>query len=224
MKKKLVLLSAALLAAGTMAAQTVVKGRVLDQSGNPVAGASVKANGKVVALTDNDGNFSISKLPAGVKRVSIGYVGMNVQTVDVSSNMNVTLTEANTDLDEVMVVAYGTTKKSAFTGSAAVINSEGLSKAQTSDVSKTLEGKVAGVTISNTSGTPGAPTTIRVRGIGSIFASNAPLIIVDGAPYSGDLNTINPADIASFSILKDAASAALYGARGANGVHHNQER
>lgn len=218
MKKKLVLLSAALLAAGTMAAQTVVKGRVLDQSGNPVAGASVKANGKVVALTDNDGNFSISKLPAGVKRVSIGYVGMNVQTVDVSSNMNVTLTEANTDLDEVMVVAYGTTKKSAFTGSAAVINSEGLSKAQTSDVSKTLEGKVAGVTISNTSGTPGAPTTIRVRGIGSIFASNAPLIIVDGAPYSGDLNTINPADIASFSILKDAASAALYGARGANGV------
>ena len=114
MKKKLVLLSAALLAAGTMAAQTVVKGRVLDQSGNPVAGASVKANGKVVALTDNDGNFSISKLPAGVKRVSIGYVGMNVQTVDVSSNMNVTLTEANTDLDEVMVVAYGTTKKSAF--------------------------------------------------------------------------------------------------------------
>lgn len=83
MKKKLVLLSAALLAAGTMAAQTVVKGRVLDQSGNPVAGASVKANGKVVALTDNDGNFSISKLPAGVKRVSIGYVGMNVQTVDI---------------------------------------------------------------------------------------------------------------------------------------------
>lgn len=218
MNKKLAILSAAFLMTAAATAQTAVKGHVADKDGDPVVGAAVKVGNKVVAITDSKGNFSITKLPVGTKNVTVSYIGMDVKTVDVSSNMNITLTESSTNLDEVMVVAYGTTKKSAFTGSAAVINSEGLAKAQTSDVSKTLEGKVAGVTISNASGTPGAPTTIRVRGIGSIFASSAPLVIVDGAPYSGDLNTINPADIASFSILKDAASSALYGARGANGV------
>lgn len=218
MNKKLAILSATLLVASTAMAQTAVKGRVLDKAGHPVIGAAVKVGTKTLAITDEQGNFTVSKLPAGTKQVVVSYIGMNPETVSVSGNMNVTLSESNTDLDEAIVVAYGTTKKSSFTGSAAVISSEGLSKAQASDVSKSVEGKIAGVTISNASGSPGAATTIRVRGIGSIFASNAPLVIVDGAPYEGDINTINPADIASFTVLKDAASASLYGARGANGV------
>lgn len=218
MNKKLAILSAAFLMAGSVAAQSVVKGRVTDKDGQPVSGAAVKVGNKTIAVTDNQGNFTVSKLPAGTKSLTISYIGMDSRTVNVAGNMEVVLNESSTDLNEAMVVAYGTTKKASFTGSAAVISSESLSKAQTSDVTKSLEGKVAGVTISNASGSPGAPTTIRVRGIGSIFASNAPLIVVDGAPYNGDINTINPADIASFTILKDAASSALYGARGANGV------
>lgn len=218
MNKKLAILSATLLVASTAMAQTAVKGRVLDKAGHPVIGAAVKVGTKTLAITDEQGNFTVSKLPAGTKQVVVSYIGMNPETVSVSGNMNVTLSESNTDLDEAIVVAYGTTKKSSFTGSAAVISSESLAKAQTSDVTKSIEGKIAGVTISNASGTPGANTTIRVRGIGSIFASNDPLVIVDGAPYNGDINTINPADIAGFTVLKDAASAALYGARGANGV------
>lgn len=218
MNKKLAILSATLLVASTAMAQTAVKGRVLDKAGHPVIGAAVKVGTKTLAITDEQGNFTVSKLPAGTKQVVVSYIGMNPETVSVSGNMNVTLSESNTDLDEAIVVAYGTTKKSSFTGSAAVISSESLAKAQTSDVTKSIEGKIAGVTISNASGSPGANTTIRVRGIGSIFASNEPLVIVDGAPYNGDINTINPADIAGFTVLKDAASAALYGARGANGV------
>lgn len=218
MNKKLALLGASLLVASSALAQTAVKGRVLDKDGRPVIGAAVKVGSKTLAVTDEHGNFSVSKLPAGTKQVVVSYIGMTPQTVSVSGNMNVTLVESNTDLDEAIVVAYGTTKKSSFTGSAAVISSDNLAKAQTSDVTKALEGKIAGVTISNESGSPGSSTKIRVRGIGSIFANQAPLVIVDGAPYEGDINTINPADIASYTVLKDAASAALYGARGANGV------
>lgn len=122
-------------------------------------------------------------------------------------------------LDEVMVVAYGTAKKSAFTGSASVVKSDQIGKIQTTNVANALTGKVSGVQFANSSGQPGNSTpTIRIRGISSIMAGNAPLIILDGSPYDGDLNTINTQDIESMTVLKDAASNALYGARGANGV------
>lgn len=122
-------------------------------------------------------------------------------------------------MDEVMVVAYGTAKRSAFTGSASVVNAEKLSKRQTTNVVQALAGQVAGLQMTSGSGQPGgdAPTLI-IRGIGSINADNDPLIIVDGMPYEGGWNNINPSDVESVSVLKDAASNALYGARGANGV------
>lgn len=133
--------------------------------------------------------------------------------------MKVTMRSDSEVLDEVMVVAYGTAKKSSFTGSAAVVDSKEIGKIQTSNVANALEGKVAGVQLNNASGQPGATTpSILIRGISSINAGNSPLIILDGAPYDGDLNNISTTDIASMTVLKDAASNALYGARGANGV------
>ena len=125
----------------------------------------------------------------------------------------------NQMLDEVMIVAYGTAKKSAFTGSASVLKSEEIGKIQTSNAMSTLAGKAAGVQLSTASGQPGVSTPeIRIRGISSINAKSTPLIILDGSPFDGDMNSINTQDIESMTVLKDAASNALYGARGANGV------
>ena len=144
---------------------------------------------------------------------------MHTEEVDIQPNMTVRLKTNAELLDEVMVVAYGTAKKSAFTGSAGVVGSEDIEKIQSSNVVNALNGKVSGVQLNNSSGQPGATTpTIRIRGIGSINAGNDPLIILDGVPYDGDLNNISSQDIESMTVLKDAASSALYGARGANGV------
>ena len=144
---------------------------------------------------------------------------MHTEEVDIQPNMTVRLKTNAELLDEVMVVAYGTAKKSAFTGSAGVVGSEDIEKIQSSNVVNALNGKVSGVQLNNSSGQPGATTpTIRIRGISSINAGNDPLIILDGVPYDGDLNNISSQDIESMTVLKDAASSALYGARGANGV------
>lgn len=121
-------------------------------------------------------------------------------------------------LDEVMVVAFGTAKKSAFTGSAKVVGTEKLEQSQVTNVTDALAGAVPGVTLTSNDGAPGSKSSIKIRGFSSINAKNDPLIIVDGAPYSGDINNINPNDVESMTVLKDAASNALYGARGANGV------
>ena len=144
---------------------------------------------------------------------------MHTEEVDIQPNMTVRLKTNAELLDEVMVVAYGTAKKSAFTGSAGVVGSEDIEKIQSSNVVNALNGKVSGVQLNNSSGQPDATTpTIRIRGISSINAGNDPLIILDGVPYDGDLNNISSQDIESMTVLKDAASSALYGARGANGV------
>ena len=121
-------------------------------------------------------------------------------------------------LDEVMVVAFGTAKKSAFTGSATVVDSEKLEQSQVTSVTNALAGAVPGVTLTSNNGAPGSTSSIKIRGFSSINAGNDPLIIIDGAPYSGDLSNLNPSDVESMTVLKDAASNALYGARGANGV------
>ena len=149
----------------------------------------------------------------------ISYIGMTTQEVAIQPNVEVRLHPNTEVLDEVMVVAYGTAKKSAFTGSATVVNSEAIGKIQASNAANALTGKVSGVQLTNSSGQPGATSpTIRIRGISSINAGNDPLIILDGAPFEGDLNNISTQDIESMTVLKDAASNALYGARGANGV------
>lgn len=149
----------------------------------------------------------------------ISYIGMTTQEVAIQPNVEVRLHPNTEVLDEVMVVAYGTAKKSAFTGSASVVSSDEINKIQSSNAINALNGKTSGVQMNTSSGQPGATTpSIRIRGISSINAGKDPLVILDGIPYDGDLNNISNQDIESMTVLKDAASSALYGARGANGV------
>lgn len=207
------------LSLGMALAQTQVSGKVTSaEDGEPVIGASIKVVGtNTGTVTDVDGNFSLNA-PAGAK-LEISYIGMNSQTVKAGSNMKIVMNPDNKTLDEVIVVAYGTAKKSAFTGSAAVMKTEDIAKVADSNPVQALTGKVSGVQINTQTGQPGVENfKIRIRGISSINAGSTPLVIVDGSPWDGDMNDINPNDIASMTVLKDAASAALYGARGANGV------
>ena len=222
MGKRLTMILACLfLSLGMALAQTAVTGTVVSQEdGQPIIGATVRVVGASAgAVTDADGKFSIS-MPAGHNKLKVTYVGMVDQDVTVKGNsVRVVLVPDQTNLDEVMVVAYGTAKKSAFTGSAAVVKSDDIAKISSSNAMSALSGKVSGVQINSATGAPGQESfSIRIRGISSINAGNDPLIIVDGAPYNGDINNLNQNDIASMTVLKDAASAALYGARGANGV------
>ena len=143
---------------------------------------------------------------------------MATQEVAVKANLNIVLKSDTEQLEEVMVVAYGTAKKSAFTGSAATIKNEKIATRQTSNVTNALAGQVAGVQTTSNNGQPGKDAEVRIRGIGSISASNKPLYVVDGVPYDGEISAISTSDIESMTVLKDAASNALYGARGANGV------
>ena len=222
MEKRLTMILACLfLSIGMALAQKAVTGTVVSQEdGQPIIGATIRVVGaNVGAVTDADGKFSLS-LPSGHNKLKVTYVGMIDQDVTVKgNNIRVVLTPDETNLDEVMVVAYGTAKKSAFTGSAAVVKSEDIAKSSVANPVDALTGKVSGVQINSATGQPGQESfSIRIRGVSSINAGNDPLIILDGAPYDGDLNSISNQDIASMTVLKDAASAALYGARGANGV------
>ncbi len=169
-------------------------------------------------VTDAQGKFT---LPKGVKRgteVIVTYVGMQPQSVRAMSSMRVELVPSQEQLDEFLVVAFGQQKKSSFTGSAGVVKADVLNKKQLTNVLSGLKGEVAGVQMTNTSGSPTSTPSFAIRGFGSINANSQPLIIVDGAPYDGGWNNLNPNDVESITVLKDAASNALYGARGANGV------
>lgn len=143
---------------------------------------------------------------------------MQAQEVAIKPNVKVIMKSDSEMLDEVMVVAYGTAKKSAFTGSASTIKAEKIAERTVSNVTNAMAGQVAGVQITQNNGQPGSSASIRIRGIGSMSASNAPLYVVDGVPYDGEISAINPQDIESMTVLKDAAANAIYGARGANGV------
>ncbi len=222
MKKLFLLLVAVLSISLCASAQTrTVKGVVVyagDQE--PLPGATIlPVGGGNGVATDLDGNFTL-EVPAKVTKLNVSYVGMVTKQVTITSGeMRIELTNSENNLDEVMVVAYGTAKKSTYTGSAAVVKSEDINKIQSSNATNALNGRVSGVQLNNASGQPGATSpTIRIRGISSISAGNTPLYIVDGAPYDGDINNISSQDIESMTVLKDAASTALYGARGANGV------
>lgn len=234
MVKKIVFLATSLmLYSAAMVAQNVnVSGIVYGEDGEPVVGASVKVDGtKTGTVTDVDGKFVIS-LPSERKKITVSYLGMMPKTVTVSKNMKITLNDDTRSLKEVMVVAYGTVKKAAFTGSATEVSADKL-KTPSASLDKGLAGQVAGVQVVSQSGQPGSGTSFRVRGSGSLSSSNQPLIVVDGIPTSNEeysqvaydneassniLATINPNDIESVTILKDAAAAALYGSRAANGV------
>ena len=220
MEKRLMTFIACLfLSIGMALAQTQVSGTVTSsEDGSPVIGASIKVVGtNTGTVTNIDGNFSLN-VSANAK-LEVSYIGMVTKTVKAAKNMKIVLDTDNQSLDEVMVVAYGTAKKSAFTGSAAVVGSEELSKKVTTNVADALVGSVSGLQMRGSSGQPGASQgSINIRGIASMYADTDPLVIVDGAPYSASLSNIPTDDIESVTVLKDAASAALYGARGAAGV------
>ena len=220
MKERLTMFMISLfLFAGSALAQTKVSGTVLSQEdGQPIIGAAVRVDGTSTGmLTDVNGRFSIA-LPEGKDQLTISYLGYVSKTLKAKNGMRVFLQSDAAALDEVIVVAYGTQKKSSFTGSAATVKGEKLEKMQVSNLGKALEGAAAGVQITSSSGTPGSGANIRIRGIGSISASQEPLIVVDGVPYEGSLNSIPTQDIESMTILKDAAANSMYGARGSNGV------
>lgn len=216
------LMTSLFLLVGGVLAQTHVSGTVVgSEDGEPIIGASVIVAGTHTGtVTDVDGHFEFTIPQGASNKLVVSYVGMVSQTVQGKENMKVALKSNQHNLDEVMVVAFGTEKKSAFTGSAAVVNSEDLSKKITTNVADALVGSVPGLQIRGASGQPGSSSTsgINIRGISSIYADTEPLVIVDGAPYPGNLSAIPAEDIEQVTVLKDAASAALYGARGASGV------
>lgn len=219
-KKLLIALTASLGVSLTSVAQgPQVTGSVKDPAGSPVAGATILVEGTTTGTTSNaDGSYTIAAGPKSVLLVSfIGYQSQQI-AVNGRTRIDITLQEDAKAIDDVIVVAFGTAKKEAFTGSAAVIKADDLAKSQQANVAQSLAGKVAGVQLTNTSGQPGKSPEIRIRGFSSLNAGNSPLWVVDGMPYSGDLNNLNPSDIESMTVLKDAASNSLYGARGANGV------
>ena len=222
MKKiKFLFMTLALTVSALVSAQNLtVTGCVKDSStGEGIPFASLQVKGTMVGVsTDLDGFYTISAPADGVLIFSsIGYVNAEVPVAG-RAVVDVALSPDTQMLEETIVVAFGTATKESFTGSATVVKSDDIAKVQASDATRALEGVVAGVQMTTTSGTLGSSPSIMIRGASSISAGTAPLYIVDGIPFNGDLNNINPSDIESMTVLKDAASNALYGARGANGV------
>ena len=218
--RKLSLLACALLLGGAAYAQNMtVKGKVT-ANGLEMPGVTVSVKGTAGGtITSLDGDFTI-KADAGSVLV-FSFIGYETVEVPVKGNgpINVELREKTTDLDEVVIaVPYGTAKKSTFTGSAGVVDKKIIANSQVASVSQALQGSVAGLQSFSASGQPGEDATILIRGVGSVNASTTPLYVVDGVPYDGALSSISNQDIASITVLKDAAAASLYGSRAANGV------
>ena len=204
----------------SVSAQTItVKGNVKDTTGEPIIGASVVEKGNTTngTITDLDGNYSI-KVPSKAT-LTISYIGMKTQDIAIKgqSQINVTLSDDTQALDEVVVIGYGTVAKKDLTGSVSSVSAKQIAAIPVSSASEALQGKMAGVSITTTEGSPDADVKIRVRGGGSLSQDNSPLYIVDGFPVSS-ISDIAPTDIQSVDVLKDASSTAIYGARGANGV------
>lgn len=196
-----------------------VSGVVTDDMG-PVAGASISVKGTTNGtITDMDGKFTLDGMQKGAVLV-VSFVGFSTQSIvwNGQSTLNVRLASDTQNLDEVVVVAYGTTKKSSFTGSASVVKSEQLTKISGTGFAEALQGMSAGVSVVNSEGKPGGEARVQIRGISSMSGKTNPLYVVDGMPFDGTLTSISPSDIESMTVLKDAAAASLYGSRAANGV------
>ena len=234
MKRKLMLLLACLfvgISLVTAQTQKVTGVVISEEDGQPVVGASVLVKGTTQGtITDIDGNFNLANVPSSAKTLQISYIGMQTQEVAIKPMVKVTLKSDAQNLDEVIVVAYGTAKKSSFTGSAAVIKADKIVSGSKESFDKALSGKMAGVRTASATGDPGSMAEINIRGVGSISASKSPLYVIDGVVTKADddmnyygktqsvLSTLNPEDIESMTVLKDAAAASLYGSRAANGV------
>ena len=222
--RALTLAGGLLLTVSSFAQTNAIKGHVKDASGEPVMGATITVNGKAVGITDMDGNFSVDAAPG--TNLTFTYLGMTPQTVKASKEMNITMSDDSKALNEVVVIGYGVAKKSDLTGSVTAIKPDSKNKGVVVNAQDMLTGKVAGVNITSNDGTPGGGAKIRVRGGSSLNASNDPLIVIDGLAMDNDgvkglsnlLSVVNPQDIESFSVLKDASATAIYGSRGSNGV------
>lgn len=203
-------------------AQMQITGTVTSaKDGLAIPGVSVVVQGmeNIGTATDIDGKYTLT-VPESVENLIFSSIGMQQAIVPINgrSVIDVVLEEEILEMDEVIVVAYGTSKKESFTGSAKMVDNKTIEKRIVATATKALEGVVPGIQTTSGGGQPGSDLSIRIRGFGSINASNSPLYVVDGIPYDGNLNSINPSDIATMSVLKDASASALYGARGANGV------
>ncbi len=196
-----------------------ITGTVIDERGEAVIGANVVEKGTTNGvITDIDGKFNLSvKENATLDITYIGYVAQSIPILN-QTNFSIILREDTQSLDEIVVIGYGVVKKSDLTGSVTRVGTEELARLPVSSIDKALQGRAAGVQISSVGGAPGAGTSIRIRGGNSISADNEPLYVIDGFIGGGDLNSLNPADIESIEILKDATATAIYGSRGANGV------
>ena len=222
--RALTLAGGLLLTVSSFAQSNAIKGHVKDASGEPVMGATITVNGKAVGITDMDGNFAVDAAPG--TNLTFTYLGMTPQTVKASKEMSITLQDDSKSLNEVVVIGYGVAKKSDLTGSVTAIKPDSKNKGVVVNAQDMLTGKVAGVNITSNDGTPGGGAKIRVRGGSSLNASNDPLIVIDGLAMDNDgvkglsnlLSVVNPQDIESFSVLKDASATAIYGSRGSNGV------
>ena len=218
MKKIFTLLFLACLSVGLFA-QKQVNGVVVDSNGDPIIGASIQAEGTTQGtISDVDGSFAM-EVPESVTKLVVSFVGMATQKVAAGKNLRIVLIENSEVIQEVVVTGYGNVAKGAYAGSATAVKAEDIEKKNPSDITKALAGEVAGVQVVTSSGQPGTVASIQIRGIGSISASSAPLYVVDGIPLeAGSVSSIDPGDIASTTVLKDATATSLYGSRGANGV------
>ena len=176
-------------------------------------------------ITDIEGHFSL-EIPDNVKTITVSFVGMTTREVAITpGEMTIELTAESQALDEVVVVAYGTQKKSSITGAITQVRNEELLKRPVTSVTSALEGSTPGITVTGNYGSPGSDPTVLIRGIGTVNGSTSPLYVIDGVPYGGNISDLNMEDIETMSILKDAASAALYGNRGfkRSDSDHNQK-
>ena len=222
--RMLTLAGGLLLTASSFAQSNAIKGQVKDASGEPVMGATITVNGKAVGITDMDGNFTVDAAPG--TKLTFTYLGMTPKTVQASKNMIITMIDDSKSLNEVVVIGYGRAKKNDLTGSVTAIKPDEMSKGITSSASDMLVGKIAGVDVQTAGGQPGSGAQIRIRGGASLNASNDPLYVIDGLAIDNNTNKgmsnvlamINPNDIESFTVLKDASATAIYGSRASNGV------
>ncbi|MEO5947651.1 MAG: SusC/RagA family TonB-linked outer membrane protein [Chitinophagaceae bacterium] len=220
MRKTLLLLLGVCLMSLQLFAQRSISGTVLDENGKPIPNASIIVKGTKTGTTSKvDGTFSIV-VPAGAKVLVISSVGHTPSEMAINNQAvyNVALLTEDQSLKEVIVTGYSKTTKEAFTGTIKKVDGEKINNKSVSNVSQALAGEVAGVRVINTSGQPGTSAIIRIRGLGSVNGNRSPLYVVDGVPYAGQINSLNPSDIESMTVLKDAAATSIYGSRGANGV------
>lgn len=210
-KRFLFLLTCMMISASLAFAQKTVSGTVTDKStGESVIGATVRVEGtNLGAATDMNGNFTITNVPANAKVIKISYVGMQDVEAYIGQNLKIKMSPASVKTDEVVIVAYGTQKKESLTGAVSQINSDKIEERIVTSVTGALEGAAPGVQVNSTYGEPGSEPSILIRGMGTLTGTSAPLYILDGAEFHGNIAEINSSDVESMTVLKDAAASVL---------------